>query len=266
MASRVNLKFVPQYPIASSVLEIDQWLAVWPFTHTFRLAITRPARIVAKRKSMSTEPKQNKPPNLVDEYKTVHDEIAMCQKEMHRTWLWATIAAGAIYTWLASHGSEINNLGFLRWPIWFVPPVLLSFCALRYLIFNQRITWLAQYLVRIETEVFGPDDNVPLPGVARYHQKCLNEIYKPRVKWPRWLGRPRPWEEILDSGQKFFWCVLIGISILASIWLAATKSEDTLSGHITDSSGHPMSAVTVSLDSNHAVTTDTNGFFHNLKR
>ncbi len=265
---------------------------------------------------MPTEPEQNKPIKLVDEYKTVHDEIAMCQKEMHKMWLWATIAAGAIYTWLASHGSEINNLGFLRWLIWFVPPVLLFFCAVRYLIFNQRITWLAQYLFRIETAVFGPDDNVPLPGVARYHQKCLEEMCQPWEKWPRWLGhaaqlardggrpseaptapsdgttrvchasvdagktggwsrawksqfwvgRPRAWKKILYYGQRVFWCVLIGVSIVVSLWLASTKSEDTLSGHVTDSSGHPVSAVTVSLDSNHAVTTDTNGYFHNLRR
>jgi len=215
---------------------------------------------------MPTEPEQNTPLKLVDEYKTVHDEIAMCQKEMHQTWLWATIAAGAIYTWLASHGSEINNLGSLHWFIWFVPPVLLFFCALRYLIFNQRITWLAQYLFRIETAVFGPDDNVPLPGVARYHQKCLEGMCQPWVKWLRWLGRPRAWKTILCYGQIGFWGALILVSIVVSIWLASTKSEDTLSGHVTDSSGHPMSALTVSLDANHAVTTDTNGYFHNLRR
>ena len=209
---------------------------------------------------MTTEPKKITPLNLVDEYKAVHDEIAMCQKEMHQTWLWATIAAGAIYTWLASHGSEINNLGFLRWLIWFVPPVLLFFCALRYAIFNQRITWLAQYLCRIEAAAFGPDDNVPLPGVARYHQKCLEETCQ------FWVGRPRAWKKILYYGQRVFWCVLIGVSIVVSLWLASTKSEDTLSGHVTDSSGHPMSAVNVSLDPNNAVTTDTNGYFHNLRR
>jgi hypothetical protein len=255
---------------------------------------------------MSTEPEQNIPLKLVDEYKTVHDEIAMCQKEMHQTWLWATIAAGAIYTWLASHGSEINNLGSLHWFIWFVPPVLLFFCALRYWIFNKRITWLARYLCRIEKAAFGQDDNVPLPGVARYHQKCLEEP----LKWPRWLGgaaqlardagRPSEaptapsngttslpreastpakqadggrawkrilaWKTILYRGQIGFWGALIFVSIVVSIWLASTKSEDTFSGHVTDSSGHPMSALTVSLDSNHAVTTDTNGYFHNLGR
>ena len=99
---------------------------------------------------MSTEPKKTTALDLVDEYKIVHDEIAMCQKEMHQTWLWATIAAGAIYTWLASHRSEIYNLGVLRWLIWPVPPVLLFFCARRYSIFNQRIVWLVQYLCKIE--------------------------------------------------------------------------------------------------------------------
>ena len=233
---------------------------------------------------MPTEPKQTTPLNLVDEYKTVHDEIAMCQKEMHQTWLWATIAAGAIYTWLASHGSEINNLGVLRWLIWLVPPVLLSFCAIRYTIFNQRITWLAEYLCIIEEAGFGGNDKLPLPGVAHYHQKCLKEmclhwvglrgawkemrkVVRPRA-WMKvlWEGRSPAWKEILDRGPTVFWWVLIGISIFVSVSLALTKSEDTLSGHVTDASGHPMSALTVSLDSNHAVTTDTNGYFHNLRR
>jgi hypothetical protein len=59
---------------------------------------------------------------------------------------------------------------------------------------------------------------------------------------------------------------LILISIVVSLYLALAPSEDSLSGRVADSAGHPMSGVTITLDLSHAVTTDTNGYFHGLRR
>src|SRR5664279_6260079 len=98
----------------------------------------------------------------------------MCQHEMHSTWLWATIAAGAIYTWLPSHRSDINNLQFSRL-VWAIPPFLLIFCAFRYFVFWFRVRSLAAYQYKIEENAFGEenasstfseDDFVELPSLA----------------------------------------------------------------------------------------------------
>ena len=121
-----------------------------------------------------------------DEYEALRDEITMCQHEMHQTWLWATIAAGAVYTWLPSHRSDINNiqLSLLGWSIppslfsfliWLIPPFLLSFCFFRYGVFWFRIRSLADYQGRIEkhafrdekdSSAFSVDDFVDLPSLG----------------------------------------------------------------------------------------------------
>src|ERR1017187_450710 len=51
------------------------------------------------------------PLNHLEEYKVTREEIAMYQREMHLTWLWAIIPAGAVYTWLPLHTSELSTLG-----------------------------------------------------------------------------------------------------------------------------------------------------------
>jgi hypothetical protein len=254
----------------------------------------------------------NTPLDVGDEYKTVHEEIAMCQKEMHQTWLWAAIAAGAIYVWLAAHRSEINSLHEYRWPIWFVPLIPLLFCGFRYLIFNRRITWLAQYLLKIEDAGLGPDHGSPLVGVAHHHQECLNRPFRwkekdlgstttardgtgarPSAGAALTTARTAPnkgdmypaaeaaapedgrapvckcrpaWKTVIDKGQGVLWFSLILISIVVSLYLALAPSEDSLSGRVADSAGHPMSGVTITLDPSHAVTTDNNGCFHGLRR
>src|ERR1017187_7654951 len=105
---------------------------------------------------------------------------------MHRTWLWAILAAGAVYTWLPSHRSYINNihLSLLGWSIppflfslliWLIPPLLLIFCFFRYGVFWFRIRSLADYQCRIEkhafreekdSSTFSVDDFVDLPSLA----------------------------------------------------------------------------------------------------
>ena len=117
---------------------------------------------------MNTGDPENKKLSHLDEYKALREEITMCQHEMHRTWLWATIAAGAIYTWLPSHRSDINSI-HCSWLVWFIPPFLLFFCALRYRNFWLRIRSLADYQYKIEGDAFtnfSVDDFVDLPSLA----------------------------------------------------------------------------------------------------
>src|ERR1017187_2536949 len=145
------------------------------------------------------EDTKNHQPSHLDEYNGLREEITMCQHEMHRTWLWASIAAGAVYTWLPSHRSDINNiqLSLLGWSIppflfslliWFIPPFLLIFCFFRYGVFWFRIRSLADYQDRIEqlafreekgSSTFSVDElelsRTQLPGFAHYNGECLDK-------------------------------------------------------------------------------------------
>jgi len=71
-------------------------------------------------------PLEERKPSLshLDEYKALHDEITLYQHEIHRTWLWAIITAGAIYAWLASHSTVIN--GFPKIFVVFLPVFLFA--------------------------------------------------------------------------------------------------------------------------------------------
>ena len=126
-------------------------------------------------------------PTHHDQYTALRDEIALCQHEMHQTWLWATLAAAAVYTWLPSHRSDINTLPF-PWLVWSIPPFLLIFCFFRYLVFWSRIKSLADYQYRIEEDAFwhengsspfSVDDIIDLPALA----DKLKRKQRPVDKW-----------------------------------------------------------------------------------
>jgi hypothetical protein len=97
-----------------------------------------------------------------DEYEVVRDEITLYQQEMHRTWLWAIIPAGAVYTWLASHKPEPSAP--LPPAVWFIPVIFVLLCGIRYLVFSCRINQLAEYQCELEEDAFGKGGK--LPGIA----------------------------------------------------------------------------------------------------
>jgi hypothetical protein len=146
------------------------------------------------RRDSAMQPKdpegtENQQPSHLDEYKALHDEITMCQHEMHRTWLWASIAAGAVYTWLPSHRSDINSI-HSSWLVWYIPPFLLIFCFIRYIVFWFRIRSLADYQCRIEkhafreekgSSTFSVDDFVDLPSLA-------SKLWQPKRAVDTWLA------------------------------------------------------------------------------
>ena len=117
-----------------------------------------------------------KPPPLdecklshLDEYKMLRDEIARYQQEIHRTWLWAIITAGAIYTWLVIHRALINDLpkssSFL---LFFLPTFFLFVCGLRYYSFTIRINTITNYLLKVEEDAFRQENNPELPGFLHF--------------------------------------------------------------------------------------------------
>ncbi len=136
----------------------------------------------------------------LDVYKTLRDEITLYQHEMHRTWLWAIIAAGAVYTWLPLHKSDIQTN--LPWYVWCIPPILLSFCAVRYFVFRYCIGWLKDYLYNLEEEAFGQEKK--LRGIGHWKRK-------------------RFWDVTFYIGPAFFGSVLIGCSIALSWSLSSAK-------------------------------------------
>jgi hypothetical protein len=90
-----------------------------------------------------------------EEYKALRDEIMLYQQEMHRTWLWAIVPSGAIYTWLPLH---LKQASVVAPPgVWFIPVLFVSLCFVRYLAFWYRIDRLAQY----QSERYG--------GIARWN-------------------------------------------------------------------------------------------------
>ena len=135
-------------------------------------------------------------PTHLDEYKAAHEEITLFQREMHRTWVWAIMPAGVVYTWLASHPLPSGVLKSL----WFIPAVILLICYKRYEAFNWRIEVLANYLLEIEEGAFGTAMNVELRGMAHYNREHSDP--KKLVRHARWA-----------------WWGLIAASLVLSSWL-----------------------------------------------
>jgi hypothetical protein len=89
----------------------------------------------------------------IEEYKTVREEIAMCQREIHRTWLWASLGSTVVYTSVYLHRTELPSDPHLHL-VWFVPPVLVLFCCTRYVAFWLRIRRQARYILELEKKAF----------------------------------------------------------------------------------------------------------------
>ena len=177
---------------------------------------------------MNTGDPENKKLSHLDEYKALREEITMCQHEMHRTWLWASIAAGAVYTWLPSHRSDINSI-HLHVLVWYIPPFLLIFCFFRYGVFWFRIRSLADYQDRIEqlafreekgSSTFSVDElelsRTQLPGFAHYNGECLDKKIVKRL--PSWRG-------FFTGVKVILWSALIVCCLLLSWSLPQTIRE-----------------------------------------
>jgi hypothetical protein len=193
----------------------------------------------------------------LEEYKVMHDEMTLCQREMHQTWLWAIIPAGAVYTWLPLH-AELT----IPCPVWFIPTVFLIICFGRWAAFQWRITVLGNYLWDLEEAAFGGSKKIELHGMAHYNIQGPRPKNKERD--PPSSKHPLP--SVLVLMACLVWVGLIGSSYGLSRSLSQTKSEATLSGQVTDSlTGLPVVGATVAVtDSSkapHVVTTDAAGHY-----
>jgi len=139
-----------------------------------------------------------------DEYEALHDEITMCQHEMHRTWLWAIIPAGAVYTWLPLHTAQVSTPFPLL--VWFIPAAFVFLCGIRYWSFWCRIEQLGKYQCDLEEEAFGNGKEGKLCGIARSN---LEDRHR----------------KIFLNGACLVWVFLVGFSSALSLLLSPMKSD-----------------------------------------
>jgi hypothetical protein len=146
--------------------------------------------------------------NHLEEYKALSNDIALYEKEMHRTWLWAIIPAGAIYTWLPLHQSELSNVPL---GVWFIPAAFVLLCFGRYWLFAYRIRLLAEYQCILEERVFKEEEAC---GVARWNLKrhVPDSSATRRSKLKSWSLSPK----MLLRWASLAWVVLFG----SACWLS----------------------------------------------
>jgi hypothetical protein len=163
--------------------------------------------------------------NHLEEYKALRDEIMLYQQEMHRTWLWAVIPSGAVYTWLSLH---MRELGHVPSPVWFIPAVFVLLCLLRYLAFSYRIERLAQYQQGLEEDVFGKEG---LCGVARWNRErrappsSASSSSRSSTRVARW--KPKAVHPMTFTfGASFVWLGLLVCSIWLSWALSRREQKD----------------------------------------
>jgi hypothetical protein len=174
-----------------------------------------------------------KPPPLshLDEYKALHDEITLYQHEIHRTWLWAIITAGAIYAWLASHSTVIN--GFPKIFVGLLPVFFIFVCAARYFSFRLRIRSITDYLLELEKDAFGQENNPKsIPQLAGFvnFSKEWEPDFVPKIKkffpyFPKNKKLDGPFFNRLSCYVTIFlWFALI----ICSFWLSWSLSKTDL--------------------------------------
>src|SRR5262249_47738017 len=120
-------------------------------------------------------------------------------------WLWAMGSVSAIFTWLALNRTAIPS-NWMWQAFWFIPPCLLVVFRERYFNFYARLKWLCEYIYQIE-EISFPKD-APLRGMSHYKEECSKQMDR----------------NFLFRAERF-WCVLILVSLIASVVLSGVTTS-----------------------------------------
>jgi hypothetical protein len=152
--------------------------------------------------------------NPLEEYKALRQEMMVYQQEMHRTWLWAIIPAGAVYTWLGLHMKELTavqvpNVG----AVWFIPAAFVLLCFIRYLGFSHRIERLALYQCKLEENGYERKESCGdrLCGLAR---------------WNRGLGEAAHTGALFDPNASLCVAFVVWLGLLVGCtWLSCALSQ-----------------------------------------
>jgi hypothetical protein len=193
--------------------------------------------------------------NHLEEYKALRDEIMLYQQEMHRTWLWAVIPAGAVYTWLPLHAKELSVVPPAA--VWFIPAFFVFLCFMRYLVFWYRIDGLAKYQCELEEHGFGEKEE-KFCGAARWYRKHFHPGAFIFGACPVWAG--------MLAGSIYLSCTLSRVSPMASIraaclvWLAVLACSSCLCWklpRVGRKDSHATPAVSPPADGNPATSQPT---------
>ena len=135
----------------------------------------------------------------LEQYKMLREEIMQNSRALDTVQYAAALGAAAAYVWLVTNKAQVT-LQLL----WYIPPMLLLFCAAKSMDLSNRISQIARYLSRIEESAFGSDPH--LPGWERY--KTANRL--------------RLYDRILIAATASVWLLACLGSLLLS-WRLATS-------------------------------------------
>jgi hypothetical protein len=131
---------------------------------------------------------------LLEEYKSLRNQIDYQIKEDRDLERYAMIGIGLVYSWLASVPSPSHMI----YPAWIFPPIIALLGMLRARSITKRIDQLSGYVQKLEEEVF---------DVERYGWETYLKSARKRNRSPG-LGKSR----------RIYWLVLVIFSIVASAY------------------------------------------------
>jgi hypothetical protein len=131
---------------------------------------------------------------LLEEYKSLRNQIDYQIKEDRDLERYAMIGIGLVYAWLAN----VQNPSHMIYPAWLFPPLIAFLGMLRARSMARRLDQLSTYVRKIEEEFFD--------------RKGLG--------WENHLSKARARKKSpgLGKSRRIYWSVLILFSILASAY------------------------------------------------
>ncbi len=132
-----------------------------------------------------------------EEWKRLRAEALGHVEEARQLEKLAVGATGAVYAWLATHGTEMSNFGILPW---FIPVLFAALGSLRSWALGKQISTISEYLHKLENEL--RKDKSGGFGWEGYFSNKRGHVY---------------WSSVV------FWSVLLSITLLVP-WLVQCLS------------------------------------------
>ena len=162
---------------------------------------------------------------LIEEYKTLRDEIKTKIADNRKFEIYAVTASAVIYSWLASQ-DKIRAFGWEA--AWFLPLFVTAFCAYRNEASGAAIGRVAQYVLKIERAFF-PDSGDELKSQSPSAAGWEHHLWSLADHKPANLsGAARLWRWLVgyDKGSdivadKRFWRALIVFNVALGVYVAA---------------------------------------------
>ena len=118
---------------------------------------------------------------MKEEYLTLRKEVESAVDHLALMERYSIIASAAIYTWTLSQAKLIK----FPEPIWFIPSILVLFCALRSFTIGSHLRRLSDYLKKIELEI--AQFNKYATGWEHYHSSKTKNKYRTKITFSFWV-------------------------------------------------------------------------------